>query len=429
LSASDASAATRRYGRGAGILSVGIGITGLVTYGYFALASHNLSPAEYGGITLLWSAVFITVSILYRPVEQLLSRTIAERSERGQRLGGAMRIAATIQLALGVAFAAGALLARETIERELFSGSATLFWILFATVLAYAASYFARGFLAGSRRFGLYGLLVFLEATSRIAFALIVAVGLFEGQSIVALGILAAPTISLLVVPFAFRRAGGGVRVVSEEGAPHPDDFTFAHGGGFATAVLLVMVAEQTFLNVGPLLVKASADANGTALAGFAFNLLLVARAPLHLFQAISTSLLPHLTALQATGEGEHAFRHSVRTTLLAIVGFAALVIVTVLAAGPQLMQAAFGDSFAYERADLVIISAGMGLYLASVTLNQAALAEGRARVAATAWVACAAGFVVWNLLPIFDAITRMETGFTGAAAVLCTMLYAIYRR
>ena len=32
------------------------------------------------------------------------------------------------------------------------------------------------------------------------------------------------------------------------------------------------MVAEQTFLNAGPLLVKATADANGAALAGFAFN-------------------------------------------------------------------------------------------------------------------------------------------------------------
>ena len=73
----------RGYGRGAALLSVGIGATGLVTYGYFSLASHTLSEADYGGITLLWSAVFITVSVLYRPVEQLLSRTIADRDARG----------------------------------------------------------------------------------------------------------------------------------------------------------------------------------------------------------------------------------------------------------------------------------------------------------------------------------------------------------
>src|SRR3954454_11489033 len=60
--------ATGGYGRGAAVLSVGIGVTGLITFAYFALASHSLPEDEYGGITLLWSAVFITVSVLYRPV-------------------------------------------------------------------------------------------------------------------------------------------------------------------------------------------------------------------------------------------------------------------------------------------------------------------------------------------------------------------------
>ena len=67
------------YGKGAAVLSVGIGVTGLITYAYFALASHSLSESDYGGITLLWSAVFVTVSVLYSPIEKLLSRTIADR--------------------------------------------------------------------------------------------------------------------------------------------------------------------------------------------------------------------------------------------------------------------------------------------------------------------------------------------------------------
>ena len=74
---------SRSYGSGARILAVGIGVTGLVTYAYFALASHALSDDDYGRIALLWSAIFITVSVLYRPVEQLLSRTIADRDARG----------------------------------------------------------------------------------------------------------------------------------------------------------------------------------------------------------------------------------------------------------------------------------------------------------------------------------------------------------
>ena len=82
------------YGRGARILSVGIATTGVVTFAYFALASHSLSEVEYKGISVLWSVLFVTVSVIYRPIEQLLSRTIAERRARGQASGGAhLRVA------------------------------------------------------------------------------------------------------------------------------------------------------------------------------------------------------------------------------------------------------------------------------------------------------------------------------------------------
>ena len=45
---------------GTAILSLGIGATGLITFGYFSLASHSLTDDEYGRMSLLWSAVFIT---------------------------------------------------------------------------------------------------------------------------------------------------------------------------------------------------------------------------------------------------------------------------------------------------------------------------------------------------------------------------------
>ena len=72
--------------------------------------------------------------------------------------------------------------------------------------LAYAASYFARGWLAGHERFGLFGGLVLMESVSRVCFALAVAIGIASGQTAVALGIAAAPFVSLVVVPVAFAR-------------------------------------------------------------------------------------------------------------------------------------------------------------------------------------------------------------------------------
>lgn len=455
---SAASGGDTGYGRGAAILSVGIGVTGLITYAYFGLASHALSEAEYGAITLLWSAVFVTVSVLYRPVEQLLSRTIADRGARGAAGNSHLRVAATIQLALGAAFAVAALALRGPLQDGLFSGSATLYWVLIVTVLAYAVSYFARGFLAGSHRFGLYGGLVFMEAVSRCLFALAVVLGIASGQSVVALGIAAAPIVSLAVVPWALKRrlavegdrspaavpkrtgddpprptGDAEARLLDDAATGEPSgepELTLSHGAGFAVAVLAIMLAEQTFLNAGPLIVKATTDGpSGAALAGFTFNVLLIARAPLQLFQAIQTSILPHLTRLRVSGESD-PFRRSVNVTLIAIAAFAGCVALAMLAIGPWLMDLVFGGDLAYDRFGLVLISLGMGLYLAAATLNQALLARARARAACACWLTAATAYVGFLVLPGFDdRVLQVEIGYAGAALVLCSLLYALYRR
>ena len=432
---------SRSYGRGAAILSVGIGATGVITFGYFSLASHALPEDEYGRITLLWSAMFITVSVLYRPVEQLLSRTIADHDARGVEGNEHLVVAARIQLALAALFVVVALAFRGRLQDDLFAGSATLYWILVVGVLAYAASYFARGYLAGHRLFPLYGGLVLMEATSRCLFALAVAIGIAEGQSAVALGMVAAPIVSLAVVPPALARRIGPAAAGDEpdpgqldaaardEPAAREPEFTLARGTGFASAVLLVMLCEQTFLNAGPLLVKATADTGGAALAGFTFNVLLIARAPLQLFQAIQTSILPHLTRLRAGGERD-PFARSVNLTLRAIAGFAGVVALVMLVAGPALMDLLFGGDFDYGRGGLVLVALGMGLYLSAATLNQALLAHERAPQSAACWAACAVVFVLFLLLVEFDdRVLQVEVAFIGAAAVLAGSLYVLYRR
>ena len=433
----------RSYGRRASLLSIGVGLTGLITYLFFAIASHELAPKDYGQVAVLWSAVFIVVSVLQRPVEQLLSRTVSEHLETGQSIGHTVRVAATIQLAVAVGFLALAIAFRGPLQDQLLDGNDTLYWIGVSAVAAYGVSYFARGYLAGSHRLTVYALLIISESVSRTAFPLAVALGIASGQDAVALGIVAAPTLSLIVVPFAFLRqaphelrgdraaeaetAAGAESAVAEPAASQPEaEFTLAHGGGFAAAVFLIMLSEQTFLNAGPLLVNGSA---GAAAAGFIFNILMIARAPLQLFQAVSTSLLPHLTRLRSQGADED-FRASVRLTIVGIAGFAALVGAAMLIAGPELMQIAFGEKFTYERLDLLIVTAGMGLYLSAATLNQAALAQGQVRRAAVCWIACAALFVVWTALPLIDdEFRRVEVGYLGAAALLCAVLYWIYRR
>jgi O-antigen/teichoic acid export membrane protein len=426
--------ASAEYGKTASFLAIGVGLTGLITYAYFLIASHLLSKPDYGQITVLWSAVFITISTLYRPIEQLLSRHISERREKGEEIGQPMRVASTIQLGLSLIFAVLALALRGPIQDGVLEGNETLYWVFFTAVLFYAAGYFARGFLAGIQRFGLFVALILSESCFRTIFAVLVAVGLLSGQSAVAIGIVAAPALSLLVVPFAFARRSRRVQQAApppaEDGEGTPaDEFSLRHGGGFAAAVLVIMFSEQAFLNAGPLITR---GLQGAAAAGFIFNVLMIARAPLQLFQAVSTSILPHLTSLHAStaADSEREFHRTVRMVLLGILAFAAITATAVLIAGPQLMQLFFSKKFTYDRAGLLLVTGGMGLYLASVTVNQACVAQGQVRRAAVRWISCAAIFIGWNFVPLVgDEFRRVEIGFLLSAGLLFSLLYYVYRR
>jgi O-antigen/teichoic acid export membrane protein len=409
----------KSYGSGARILSVGIAATGLFTFAYFGVAGHVLGGDDYGRVSLLWSLLFVIMSVIYRPVEQLLSRTIADRRARGIVAGHPLRTPALIQASFAAGFLVVALALKGPIENGLFDGQSSLYWILIGAAMAYAASYFARGYFAGHQWFGLYGGLVLFESLSRFCFPVAVAVGVASGETAVALGILAAPLASLCVIPWALGRHEAAA---AASAGVERDRGEMRESAGFAGSVAAIQLAEQTLLNAAVLLVPDSTKA------GVVFSALMVARAPLQLFQAVQTSLLPHLAGLEAT-EGGAAFAKAIRTTILAIVAFAALCAVGLLLIGPWAMHVVF-DKEGYTRVGLAVIAVGMGLHLTAGTLNQAALARGRAHQAAAGWLVAAVVFVVWMVLPVVgDELVRAEVGYAGAAALLCALLYGLYRR
>ncbi|HST37970.1 MAG TPA: hypothetical protein VLK58_00610 [Conexibacter sp.] len=426
------------------LLTAGIASTGILSFLYLALASHELSATDYGHVSLLWSIAFVILSVIYRPIEQLLSRTIADRRARGLH-DHSLRTPALIQAAFALVFLVVALALRTRIQDDLFGGSAALYWILVIAVLAYAGSYFARGWLAGHERFAGYGGLVLLESTSRFMFAVAAVLGITSGQTAIAIGIAVAPFVSLAVVPFALTRlARGGhdplpdassvaVLDAAGEGPAHAEieeasaDLTLKRGSHFAIAVFAIMLAEQTLMNAAVLIVEHD---SGPALAGFVFNVLLIVRAPLQLFQAVQTSILPHLTGLEAR-ENTAEFSRAIRVTVLAIAAFAGACAVGLLAIGPWVMEALLGDKgFTYERGGLALVALGMGFHLVAGTLNQAALARGRAPLAAVAWLVSAVLFVAWVASGfVADEVLRVETGYFGAAFILSCLLFALYRR
>jgi O-antigen/teichoic acid export membrane protein len=477
---------SRSYGSGARLLSIGIAATGLLTFAYFSIASHVLSADAAQRLDVLWSVMFVVISVIYRPVEQLLSRTIAERRARGH-VEHPLRVPIAIQAGFALTFLVVALALHEELIDHVFDGYSALYYVLLVGTLAYAGSYFARGWLAGHQYFGLFGALVLMESTSRICFALAVALGLTSGQTAVALGIAVAPLISLVVVPAAFLRsarergsarrpipdralegatsaaaidgapsataeawphtteqveaftideadaalAGPGTEGVQEVAAGRPsidDELSLSRGGRFALWVSGIMLSEQTLLNASVLTVDALSP--DRALAGIVFNVMLIARAPLQLFQAIQTSLLPHLTGLEAK-EGHASFARAIHLTVLAIAAFAAAVALGLLTIGPFVMShILFGQTYTYNRFGLALVGLGMGMHLASGTLNQAALARNRARAAALCWLAAAAAFLAWMLTPLVgEQVLRAEIGYLGATTLLAALLALLYRR
>ncbi len=392
----------RGYGAAARVLGIGVAATGITTFAYFGVAAHVLGERPYASIALLWSVVSIAITVLYRPVEQLLSRRIASGSGEGHPL----RSALTVQAGAAALFLVLAVALRGPLQDGAFDGSQSLYVICLVATVAYAGSYLARGWLAGHGRYGLYGTLVFSESMCRFMFAVAVAVGLASGPVAVALGIAVAPVLSLLVVGVGL---AGHARAAAATRGRLRDD------AGFAGSAFAIQLAEQALVGGAVLVVEAAGG--GPGLAGRAFNVLLIARAPLVLFQAVQAALLPHLAA------GGDA-RSAIRPTLLLVAAFSLVSTLVLLAIGPQLMHLAFGPGEAYGRFGLALVAIGMGFHLAAGTLTQRTLAEGHPHRAAAAWLACAALFLLWLAVPVGDqSLLRVETGYCAATALLAAAM------
>ena len=301
----------------------------------------SLTRHDYRRITLLWSVMFMIVSVLYRPVEQLLSRTIADRGARGLRHEHLLRAprhpgSASAGFPRRRAGAAHADPGRpaSTARHALLDPDrrrARLRGELLRARLARRAPA-----VRALRRARVHGVDVALHvrARGRRRHRL--------GQSVVALGMAAAPLLSLVVVPWALaaraapapprcRRAA--TRRALEPPAARRFSARARHGVRASRCSRSCSASRPS--STRAVLLAADGGRRTPPWPGFVFNVLLIARAPLQLFQAIQTSILPHLTRLAVTGEAD-PFRRSVQTTLRAIAVFASGVALAFLAFGPR---------------------------------------------------------------------------------------------
>ena len=93
--------------RDAALMSIGTLASGVLAYAFNVLAARSLGPEAYGAVGALWAGMFLLAVLLFRPVEQTVSRAIADQLARGQDARPAVRSAAKLTLALA-AVAVGA---------------------------------------------------------------------------------------------------------------------------------------------------------------------------------------------------------------------------------------------------------------------------------------------------------------------------------
>lgn len=394
-----------------GTLVVGGGliVNGLATFAFLSIAGRVLGPEDFAPLGVLWALVFFAGPGLFLPLEQEVSRALANRWARNLGVGTLVRQAAVIGGVTCGVVGAIALVVWPFVLDDLLRGDVALFVAFVVGTAGYAAVHLTRGVLAGEGRFRGYARLFVGEGVPRVVLAAILAV----------VGVELAGAYGALVALAPFLGVLLGLRGEHDLVTEGPE----AEWGELLAAMGSLLVASLSaafLLNAGTLAVEYLATPSQEEEAGIFLAALVVARVPLFLFQAVQATLLPKLSALAGAGRF-HEFRSRLGR-LLAVVG-AIAVVGTVGAAiiGPTVVHLMFGEEYSVGGPDLAMLALAMGLFMVAVSLGQALIALSGQAWVAVGWATGAVLFVVATALGN-DLFFRVEVGLlvgSGSAALV----------
>jgi O-antigen/teichoic acid export membrane protein len=400
----------------AALMSVGTLASGVLAYVFNVVAARSLGPEAYGAIGALWAGMFLLAVLLFRPLEQTISRAVADGLARGQDARPVARSAARMGAVLAAAASLALLAAWSPITDKLFGGRPALTAALVLGVAGYAASYYVRGLCGGVRWFGGYGLLLLADGAVRVLVALPL---VFVASPTVAAFAVAAAAWGGAVAPLLSRHRGALDRLRAGD---EPSDFPLSSAARFALPAAVIAGSEQVLISGGPLLVLIAGGPHAMRDAGVVFAATLLLRAPVFVFQGIQASLLPSLTTFRAQGHHARAHRATVLTAAI-LFGFSALVAAGALVVGPFVMSLLYGDGFEVTATDLAILAVGVGGFLAAGTFCQALLARNRAGAAAICWASGAVAFVAVELLLSGAVMHRVSLAFAAGGLLAAVLM------
>lgn len=402
---------------GGGLLSTAMVVSGLLAYAFNVFAARALGPDAYGQIAVLWGAMFLAAVVLFRPLEQTISRSMADRLARGVETRSVLVSVGALGAILLAGCTGAIVLAWGPLTDKLFLGDSVLTAALLGGIVAYGLSYLLRGVLGGMRWFGGYSLALLVDGVTRLAVAapLLVVASKSAAAAAVAAGGVAAVVFPVWAGRKRFRELGGGAA-----GA-----FDLKRAFGFAAPASVIAASDQFLINGGPLLIILGGGPDASKAAGIVFAATMMVRVPVFLFQGLAASLLPNLTRMHIA-EDRHAFTVTVARLAGLMLALGALVVVGAAAVGPPMLRGLFGADFAASRMNLVLLAGGVGCYLAAAVASQSLLALGRAASAAVGWLAAAVAFVAAYEALGGAPLDRASGAFLAAALVNFVVLAGI---
>jgi O-antigen/teichoic acid export membrane protein len=395
--------------------------SGVLTYAFHVLAARTLGTEAYGRIAVLWAAVFLGAVVLYRPLEQTLSRAMAERLARGQDARPVLRTIALLTIAVLTVAGVAVALAWRLLSDRLFLGDQVLTAAFVVALAGYGLSYLVRGLLGGARWFGGYALVLVADAVARLAFAaplVVIASTQIAGAAVAAAGVAGA------IVPLVVGRRKLRPLFRVRPGPPFPLRAALA----FAAPASAIAIADQVLVNGAPLLVAATGGPFASRTAGVVFAATMLVRVPVYVFQGLAASILPNLTRLHVEADADE-FRRAVTRIAGTLLAAGAAMAAGAAAFGPQAMRLFYGPGFGTGRLPLVLLALGVAGYLATSAFSQALLAIDRARAAAAGWTLAAAAFVGLYLALPGGEVLRVAVAFPAAMSAASLVLGAALTR
>jgi O-antigen/teichoic acid export membrane protein len=397
-------------------VGTGLAVLGGASYVHIAVASHSLSKAHNSAFAVVWSIVFTVGLGLFLPIEQEVTRIVVARRGAGQGIGPVYKRGATLAVILLVVVCALMVAVAGPVSDHLFNGDRSLLIAMGGGFAGLAVAHPTRGVLAGTGRFGSYGLQLGVDGGLRIVLA--AALGLAGVHSALMFGLIlaVAPVVSVLVTAGPVRAALSAGPVLR-----WPD---------FGRAVAPLMVSTllaQLVVNVGVVNIKLL-DAADVALAGALLSALVLVRIPLFVFASLQASLLTGLSRSAAAGD-RLGFRHLLLRACAIVSALALAGAVPTIIFGPWLLRVFFNTAEVLDRLDFAVLTAGTAAYLLAQVLGQGAISLGHHRDQTYAWLAGTLALVVITLLPGSVSL-RVEGGYAlGSAVVAVVLAFAVSRR